>query len=468
MRLSRKICIAVAVIAVLGFSVWYKLFRHAPSRYSDAVEHFKYGSIGGEGATGIPYWIWLVLPRIFPDKLPGPGGYAALGASWETGKAVPVGFTYEVIGFPRVATNCAACHVASVRIDANGPRALYMGAPASRFRVQDYARFLISCAKDSQFNADRIMREILLLYDMPLVDRLMYRYLVIPFTKRTLVRSESEDFYWMASRPDWGPGRLDMNPFQLQVLKLPDDGAVGSTDMMAIWNQEAHTGFLRHSDGLNPSLTEAVRSAGLATGATKKSIDIKSLDRIENLLLKMRPPRFPYTIDAALAERGRSVFERECAGCHSPGGGWTGKVVPLAEIGTDPHRVRHWRQAAADGLNRFAAGESWAFQQFRKTDGYVALLLDGIWLRAPYLHNGSVPALADLLEPVSMRPAVFYRGYDVYDPVKLGFVSSGPQAEAEGFRFDTAVPGNGNGGHEYGTSLPAGEKHALVELMKTL
>ena len=80
---------------------------------------FKYGSIGAERDAGIPYWIFYVLPRVFPDKLPGPGGYASLGVSWEQGQELPIGFTKKVIGFPRVANNCAACHTANYRLSAN-------------------------------------------------------------------------------------------------------------------------------------------------------------------------------------------------------------------------------------------------------------------------------------------------------------------------------------------------------------
>jgi hypothetical protein len=97
--------------------------------------------------------------------------------------------------------------------------------------------------------------------------------------------------------------------------------------------------------------------------------------------------------------------------------------------------------------------------------------LDGLWLRAPYLHNGSVPTLRDLLEPSARRPKTFYRGYDVYDPVKVGFVSTRDEENGRTFfKFDTAVAGNSNVGHEgkqYGTDLPAGDKEALVEYLKT-
>ncbi|MGH9372692.1 MAG: cytochrome c, partial [Vicinamibacterales bacterium] len=101
-----------------------------------------------------------------------------------------------------------------------------------------------------------------------------------------------------------------------------------------------------------------------------------------------------------------------------------------------------------------------------KTDGYANMPLDGLWLRAPYLHNGSVPHLRALLFP-EQRPEVFYRAYDVYDWKNVGFVSSGPEAEREGVRFSTAERGNGNGGHLYGTKLEADAKEALLEYLKT-
>ena len=100
--------------------------------------------------------------------------------------------------------------------------------------------------------------------------------------------------------------------------------------------------------------------------------------------------------------------------------------------------------------------------------GYQSPPLDGIWLRAPYLHHGAVPTLWDLHEPEERRPTVFYRGYDVFDPVKVGFQSDTPEARRRGFRLDTRERGNGNGGHLYGTQLSPDEKWQLVEHMKTL
>jgi hypothetical protein len=98
---------------------------------------------------------------------------------------------------------------------------------------------------------------------------------------------------------------------------------------------------------------------------------------------------------------------------------------------------------------------------------YKARPLDGIWATAPYLHNGSVPNLYQLLLPSTERATTFQVGSRVFDPVNVGFVSDeGP------FRFDTLLKGNSNKGHEgsrYGTDkLSDKERWELVEYLKTL
>ena len=122
-----------------------------------------------------------------------------------------------------------------------------------------------------------------------------------------------------------------------------------------------------------------------------------------------------------------------------------------------------------------------------KRPGYIALQLDGIWLRGPYLHNGSVPTVRALLEPLQCRPKTFYRGYDVLDRENFGFIStrcdaapsgqdqngcnvvqSGCMSAEKGWKYDTTEKGNGNGGHDYGIALSDSDKKSLVEYLKTL
>lgn len=164
---------------------------------------------------------------------------------------------------------------------------------------------------------------------------------------------------------------------------------------------------------------------------------------------------------------GRRVYEQACASCHASDGPHIGRVTDIAEIRTDPERLNSFTPALAERMNTIGKGRPWAFQHFRKTNGYANMPLDGIWLRAPYLHNGSVPTLRALLFP-DERPRVFYRAYDVYDWDNVGFVSSGPAAEAEGVRFDTALRGNTSGGHLYGATLSTKERADLLEYLKTL
>ena len=189
---------------------------------------------------------------------------------------------------------------------------------------------------------------------------------------------------------------------------------------------------------------------------------------LHEYLTKLPAPKYPFPIDAARAETGKEVFAKNCATCHASAR--TGTRIPLAEIGTDRNRLDSWNKNAAVIANKVVTDMGIVRKGLVEAtlDGYIAAFLDGIWLRAPYLHNGSVPSLRDLLEPAANRPATFYRGYDVYDPIKVGFVTEGAEAERLGTKLDVGQKANGNQGHEFGTTLTEGEKDALVEYLKTL
>jgi hypothetical protein len=105
--------------------------------------------------------------------------------------------------------------------------------------------------------------------------------------------------------------------------------------------------------------------------------------------------------------------------------------------------------------------------------GYKFRPLTGIWATAPYLHNGSVPTLHDLLLPPSDRPKSFYVGTREFDPVKVGFKTEQSAENSFLFRvFDDQgkpIQGNLNSGHDYNNAgLSEADREALVEYMKGL
>ena len=147
-----------------------------------------------------------------------------------------------------------------------------------------------------------------------------------------------------------------------------------------------------------------------------------------------------------------------------------GKVEPIAGLGTDRARLDSYTEAfRARQLEELFAGTPYQFKNFKKTDGYANLPLDGLWLRGPYLHNGSVPTLAALLQAPEQRPKAFIRGRDVPDPAG-GFAAPDcdpAQPPANGYCFDTTLPGNGSGGHAYGVDLAEAEKADLLAYLLT-
>lgn len=473
--------VLLVFVAVGGLFVYDRFFREEPAPFFQSDEdHFLYGSIGTE-AEGIPYWIWLVLPRIFPEHLQRPGGYASIGVLSRDGHDMPIGLSKATIGFPRVGINCAMCHAATFRAKPDDVPTLYPAAASHQTGEQEYLRFLIACAGDPRFTADTILGEIAKNTALAFSDRLLYRFVIIPGTRRAILRFQDET-RWMATHPDWGRGRIDLfNPAKFTILKQPMDDTIGTADMMPLWNLRRREGTAFSWTGLNTSLREVVLSSAIAEGATSKWMDrdyarwdstapkaTSSLRRVMNYIGDLKAPRYPLPIDQRLAVAGAATYDALCATCHKAGGTRTGSVISLAEIGTDRHRLDMWTSNVAAASNSYGEGHTWKSSTFRQTAGYTAVPLEGLWLTAPYLHNGSVPTLADLLEPVAARPKKFWRGYDLYDSARVGFITQGPEAERVGTPLDVTLAGNSNVGHSYGTELAPEQKRALLEFLKTL
>ncbi|HLW66599.1 MAG TPA: hypothetical protein VKS79_14890 [Gemmataceae bacterium] len=208
---------------------------------------------------------------------------------------------------------------------------------------------------------------------------------------------------------------------------------------------------------------------------------------VQAFILDLKPPKYPFPVDTERAAKGKVVFENTCSRCHGTyGERWTypNRIVPLEEIGTDRKRFDGVSEEFGRYYNR-----SWFAQEkvgwlqdgytIRSTDGYQTPPLDGIWATAPYLHNGSVPTVYNLLKSDS-RPKLYTRSFrtekEDYDPVKLGWKvtpldyradTSMPPLERRKI-YDTTQPGRGNHGHIFGDKLSEDERMAVIEYLKTL
>ncbi|MFJ5296910.1 di-heme-cytochrome C peroxidase [Pseudomonas sp. NPDC088368] len=267
--------------------------------------------------------------------------------------------------------------------------------------------------------------------------------------------------------------------------------------------------------------------------------DLDTIERaLQRLKPPVWPEPLFGPVNKPLAAQGRALFAENCAGCHVPPhsvvDGRTVQylnMIPVMEVGTDPNTANNiadnhydvsalkWTQDELDHLtnvhlvpkqttpldthnvtsakalayitayvenNAYNAanvpvadrpamdgfGLPIAVQELR---AYKARPLDGIWATPPFLHNGSVPTIYQLLSPQDERSTTFYKGTFNYDPLHLGFETA---AFKNAFLFDTKISGNHNSGHEFrdgkrgngviGRGLLPQERWALVEYLKVL
>ena len=256
--------------------------------------------------------------------------------------------------------------------------------PGHTVDLQPLLTFLKQCGQDPRFNAGELLAEIDMATKLSFLDRLIYRFILIPRTRQALI---------------------DQNSVIL-------DAALRT-----------------HSQNPSAPFSDA------------------RLQALRDWVKDLRAPAYPLPVNSTLAASGKALFEQHCATCHS-----TGKVYPISEIGTDRTMLD---QAQAAG---------------KPSAGYVAAPLGGIWLRGPYLHNGSVPSLRELLAPQAQRRATFFPGNDVIDPENVGFLSTLEEEPGRRKfpRYDTTAPGHSNAGHLYAIGLTRPVKDALLEYLKTL
>lgn len=496
---ARRFRLAAVLAVVLAAGLMLLLNAYPPNRpveYENPLDHFYYGSYGSDIARGIPLKVLRVLPSMFPEHLPDRAeeqGYGAFGFIEQPGQRTPIGFSVRRQFIDYAGINCALCHTGTVRARPGADPEVIPGMPANTVDLLGYFRFLFESANDKRFTSQRILAAMREKGIASPLDALIYP-IVVPLMRDALQEQQQRlSVFLEEDYPPWGPGRVNtFDVFKYDQFNAyyeahdePITEKYGIVDNPSIWNQARRDSLWLHWDGNNDSAVERNFSAAIASGTRPEDMDRESLLRVQGWLDTLAAPNYPYAIDKALAQRGEAVYQTHCATCHSYGGKRVGTVIPIEEIRTDRHRLNSYTPFFRKTQKAYTANVPWQFEHFRKTNGYAARPLDGIWARAPYLHNGSVPTMRDLLRPPEQRPTVFTRGNDVYTQEEMGFVHQelsrspdsgyvrpdGAPYEGSHFVYDTALPGNDNRGHTgpgYGTALPPPKKEALLEYLKTL
>ena len=303
------------------------------------------------------------------------------------------------------------------------------------------------------------------------------------------------------------------------------------------WSGVASDPLVRNAtESLGVFIRADLRSKTPEEGLFETTMDLRGQLKIEELLRRLAPPKWPEevfgAIDREKAAKGRALFIENCSQCHStyPHRWSTPKVdgkrfienalVPEVYVGTDaqqfrtpafnpqpefltgalaPYMKKGFENAelapsglilgvAHDETIALAAkkagltpaelvdahGYRHAWEEPPTQASYKAGPRDGVWSTPPFLHNGSVPSLYDLLTPAKERPKQFMIGRD-FDPVKVGVDTTGASGK---FMFDTTKIGNSNTGHSFengprgagiiGRLLPDDERWAIVEYMKSI
>lgn len=266
---------------------------------------------------------------------------------------------------------------------------------------------------------------------------------------------------------------LDLNWRDETYYPIPNE--VIASDVPPLWNVKKKNALYYNGMGRGDftKLLMQVMVVAIDDSTNARKIN----DRFDDVLAwieNIEPPSYPQNIDSHLAAKGEKIFNIKCQECHGSYGTkeeYPNLLVNLDKVGTDPAYANYFMKNI-DFSNWF--NESWMAQTEPKAKampsaGYVAPPLDGIWATAPYLHNGSVPTLEDLLKS-SQRPTYWRRSLNSsdYDFEKVGWKYTVETKATDKQTYNTTTLAYGNQGHTFGDSLNDEDRKALIEYLKTL
>lgn len=260
---------------------------------------------------------------------------------------------------------------------------------------------------------------------------------------------------------------------QQALLELTNE--VIPSDVPAWWLLKKKNAMFYNGFGRGDFGKFLMASNLLTVNDTAESREVDShISDVLAYIYTLEAPKYPKTINVALAKTGEALFIKNCSKCHGEYGKeekYPNLLIPESIIKTDSflYKANYQYPQFIQWFNSswFATGSHPA--RLEPFEGYIAPPLDGIWVTAPYLHNGSVPTLEALLNSKT-RPAYWSRDFNtpVYDYVKIGWQYTAHNAPGGTAIYNTALPGYGNYGHNFGDKLSDTERKAVIEYLKTL
>ncbi len=409
----------------------------------------------------------------------------------------PLGMTHGFIapvGGARVEVanlGCAACHsgVAYAPDGTPDPRRAVLGMPNTSLDLESYTQAVFIALRRHADSPALLAMADKLFPDMDWQERASLRWLVMPLARSRLETLAGADR--ALPFPNGLPGATNgVAALKLQTgTPLLGEGAQdrGFVSIPELALRHRRSRLLADGAYAAPSGKANQRElAAITSFFTVPSMGVKpeqarrhipEAEAIFAWLADYRPQPFPGPVDRTAAQRGAAHYGRACASCHGRFD-WNGGAPRLADfpdwigdVGTDRLRGQALDAPLAEAIRASAYS---AAITVKVGDGYAAPPLAGLWASAPYLHNGSVPSLAALLDP-RLRPERFMVGGHALDWQTMGLRLTPEGTYPAGYRpfavpqwVDTRQPGLGNGGHAYGSEMSAGERAALIEFLKLL
>jgi len=267
------------------------------------------------------------------------------------------------------------------------------------------------------------------------------------------------------------PSTLAWN--EMATVELPKQ--VVPSDVPAWWLLKKKNAMFYNGFGRGDFGKFLMGSSLLTTNDTMHARDVDThMPDVLSFIYSIQPPKYPESINDSLAEKGRILFEDNCSSCHGTYGSrgqYPNLLIPESTIGTDSllNQSNYQYSDMIQWYNKswFSKGDHPA--QLTPFNGYIAPPLDGVWITAPYFHNGSVPTIEAVLNS-KLRPKYWTRDFDSteYDYKKLGWQYKVVTQPGDKYVYNTTLPGYGNYGHTFGDQFTGAERQAVIEYLKTL